>query len=571
MGRRLFVFGVLLLATVCFVGSSLAWQGRMAGMGDPYGLLEDESDFLIHPAMIADGKGVNYYGHFGFQYRDVSDWSYNFTLNPSSIRALGRPIADLPLVRLKGGYNGSGDEQFYDATGGIAFPLGSGRMGFFFNYKGKRGDYDGSGLFAGSLGTGNGSIKTSYDMDSSMDSFAGRFIYGLPLGASLNFGSELEIAYHQAENSTSQRLTNILLNGQSFKPLLDLTDTNGFLGTLSPFMFPYDSSYFEITPKVGVSGGAGPVKWGTTVRGGAIFGGDNTWESSQMLRVNPGAVGVDIGTFGASHTFDLEGDVSGWKVGGDFWLRYALNPNMNLPFLLRIDYKSLSRDGQGTGLVFAGTNGGNTLVDGFPLRWDYDQEETSFEIETGAGLEYMPNKGTLIAGGLYYKYINTEQTMSITPSVNIGDVGNDLLSSVRLSLPSAFDPAPEITEHQVIFRMAAETQINPCFVLRGGLKTFYGWVDEDFNLSSSLSPTGLSILKSTNSLSGGHWGILGAIGSTFNFASFAIEPYIQGGYELYNPDGTGRLSLLDGVASARFDVDKEREDTFIGVGLSVRF
>lgn len=569
MRRKAVVFAGFFLIVACFSGSGLAWQGRMAGMGDPYGLLEDESDFLIHPAMIVDGKGVNYYGHFGFEYRDVSNWKYKFSLIPSSVRVMGNPLPS-SLFRFNGGYDGSGDEQYYDATGGVAFPLGTGRMGIFFTYRGKRGDYDGSGLLAGGLnvdGGINGSLGTGYDMDTSMDSFIGRLIYGLPLGGGLNLGSELEVAYHQAENRTAQRLTSASINGQSFKSLLDLTDTNGFLGTLSPFMFPFDSTYFEITPKIGLTGVSGPVKWGVTVRGGALLGGDNSWSSSQSLTLNQGGSAF----FAARHHFDLDGDVSGWKVGGDLWLRYALNPSLNIPFLLRIDYKELDRDGQGTGLVSAGFRGGDVLVDGFGVNWNYDHQETTFEIETGAGLEYLPDKGTRIAGGLYYKYINAEQQLAITPSVLIGDVGSDILDNLRLSVRGAFDPAPETTEHQIILRMAAETQINPCLVFRGGLKGFYGWVDEEFNFASNLSPTGLSILKSNNSLSGNHWGILGALGSTFLFNGVAIEPYVQGGYELYEPDGTGKLSLLDGVARASFDVSKEREDVFVGVGVSVRF
>jgi hypothetical protein len=307
---------------MCLGGDSSAWQGRMAGMGDPYGLLEDKSDFLIHPALIADGKGVNYYGHFSFQYRDVSDWQYDFKLKPSSIRVQGNPVPGLGDLRLNGGYNGSGDEQFYDALAGVAFPLGLGRRGIFFNYKGKRGDYDGSGVFAGSLDALGGisaSVGTGYNMSSSMDSFAGKFIYGLPLGSSVKLGAELEIAYHTGENSTSQQLSSVLVNGASFKSLLDLTDTNGFLGTLSPFMFPYDSNYWEITPKLGLTGVSGPVKWGVTARGGAIFAGDNEWKSGQLLTVDlnqPPINAVNAPLFDVGHNFSLEGDVSGWKVGG---------------------------------------------------------------------------------------------------------------------------------------------------------------------------------------------------------------------------------------------------------------
>ncbi len=53
-------FAVLVL--LCAVPTQ-AWQGRMAGMGGVYGLVEDESDFLTHPALIANGQGLNFYGN----------------------------------------------------------------------------------------------------------------------------------------------------------------------------------------------------------------------------------------------------------------------------------------------------------------------------------------------------------------------------------------------------------------------------------------------------------------------------------------------------------------------------
>ena len=67
------VFAVLLTVA----GSSSAWQGRMEGMGNPYGLIQDESDFLVHPALITMGKGLKVYSHYDFTYTDVLDWEYD--------------------------------------------------------------------------------------------------------------------------------------------------------------------------------------------------------------------------------------------------------------------------------------------------------------------------------------------------------------------------------------------------------------------------------------------------------------------------------------------------------------
>lgn len=583
MKRFLLLCMVLSVGFACFGTNAFAWQGRMAGMADPYGLLEDESDFLVHPAMIADGEGVDFYGHFKYLYKDVSDWNYDFSLNPNSIRVLGNQlnIPGLSALSLGGGYKGSGDENHYDASAGAAFPLGCGRMGVFFNYKGKNGDYNGTGLFAGSATLANNpygaGLVTGYNMDSSIDSFIGRIIYGLPLGASLKLGAELEVAYNKDKNSTKERITDLVFNGNSYKDYFDLTSKNSFVGTLFPFMYPVDSEYWEITPKIGLTGVSGPVKWGLTVRGGAVFSGDNSWSSSQFLDLYGIPLGVGNLTppwdLAADHGFRMDGDVDGWKVGGDFWLRYALSPCMNLPFLLRVDHREINRNGSGAGLVswnlWDSAAPQNTYTGSYPLGWDYEHKESVFEVETGAGLEYVPSKTTRIAGGLYYKYMDAKQSLGMTPTATFA-LGPPI-NTLAVSLPTAYDPAPDNTEHQIILRMAAEREINPCFVLRGGLKTFIGWVNEDFALGTNLSPTGLNLVTSRYSLSGTHWGIMGAIGATAKFTTFEIEPFIQAGYEEYDPDGDGYLSLVGGVADAAFDVTKERSEALIGAGISVRF
>ena len=75
--KKFLTFCLLLLFLFIAPMASEAWQGRMAGMGDPYGLLEDESDLLIHPGKLAAGKGVRFYGNYCFNYTDIIDWTYN--------------------------------------------------------------------------------------------------------------------------------------------------------------------------------------------------------------------------------------------------------------------------------------------------------------------------------------------------------------------------------------------------------------------------------------------------------------------------------------------------------------
>ncbi len=56
--KKLTLFIAVVLGLIIFSIPAFAWQGRMAGMSDPTGLIYDESDLLVHPAKIADGQGV---------------------------------------------------------------------------------------------------------------------------------------------------------------------------------------------------------------------------------------------------------------------------------------------------------------------------------------------------------------------------------------------------------------------------------------------------------------------------------------------------------------------------------
>src|SRR4030042_1663741 len=123
MGKRFVFFMGLLVLVFVFSGVSYAWQGRMGGMGDPFGLLADESDYLIHPAKIAKGEGVRFYGDYRFTHTGVMNWDYDVNVFNSG-----------GLLLRSYRYNTSGDEQAHDSLLGLAFPLGPGRMGLFFNY-----------------------------------------------------------------------------------------------------------------------------------------------------------------------------------------------------------------------------------------------------------------------------------------------------------------------------------------------------------------------------------------------------------------------------------------------------
>jgi hypothetical protein len=72
----LFIIALMLLCSM----PTQAWQGRVAGMGGVYGLLEDESDFLTHPAGIANGQGRNFYGNMRFGLQTTDKFSYSYRI-----------------------------------------------------------------------------------------------------------------------------------------------------------------------------------------------------------------------------------------------------------------------------------------------------------------------------------------------------------------------------------------------------------------------------------------------------------------------------------------------------------
>ena len=358
MKRYCFALIGLFVLVFALAGTSYSWQGRMGGMGDPYGLLEDESDFLIHPAKIAAGEGVRVYGGYRFTYTGVADWKYSmdrFT-----------PAGVLQSTAL---YDYTGDAYGHEALLGTAFPLGQGRVGLFLTYDGMRGDYDGD--------VTTSSIGLIFEQESDLDAIAVQLIYSLPLGG-FNLGGEFQLASRQEENQSLVYRDDLIFVFSNYWVRGDL------------FYTPYDSSYVEALLKGSLEGAIGPIETAFTLQGGLILGGgDNEWEYRDQV----------VGTTGG---FDLDGGVEGWQIGGDLWMRYPLSDSLALPFLVRIDYQAKTRDGDGAGW---GTWSGNNF--------DYEHTERSFEIEVGGGLDRVFDTGTRIAGGIYYQYLQGRNDLSL--------------------------------------------------------------------------------------------------------------------------------------------------------------
>jgi hypothetical protein len=506
------LFLVLSLAGVCY-----SWQGRMGGMEDPYGLIQDESDFLIHPSEIVIGEGMKFYGNYRFTFRDVMDSNYTVS---SFDPVMGALISDRP-------FKGSGDENEHDALLGLAFPLGQGRMGLFFQYARKRGDFDGK-TDEFYLGT---QFYHRYSLDSDLDTFALRLLYGHPMEG-FKLGGEIELAFRSEKNET--------FNSEDLGSGIRASHTNFPLGAyaewlnLFPFMLPYDSKYWEALFKGSLSGAVDDSECAFTMWGGFIFAGDN------KLKYR-----VDDPLLLPNTSIDMDGDVKGWRIGGELWVRSPLAEYFSLPLLLKVDYWKKTRDGDGMGTGY---------YDGDSF--DYENRERVFQVEAGGGLDMGLNKGARIAAGIYYDYIENKNSFVI----------NELeLASGVLGI---YDHSkyPDSREHRVTLRLAGENEFAPQITMRMGLNIFYGFLEEDFkfNFTDGITPT-----EDNTSLDGHHWGIGASMGATIKVQQVILEPFVRGGYQKLDIDGDGTSTSI--TSGPLLEIEKLREYWSISGGLSIKF
>ena len=490
---------LLSLLVISLSGIAQASQGRMGGMSDPYGLISDESDFLIHPAKIAKGEGLRFYGDYRFTYTGVLNWDNELDV----FSPLGALTAIWPKET-------SGDELRHNILVGGSFPLGPGRMGLFFTYAGMRGDYDGN-LNEWYPPFTQPSWFDTCDLHGDLDDFAFRLLYGLPVG-SFKLGGEVQVAYRQEENRSVFNFE--MAPGVYFQ----WTNDFGFgpfgsgienISNSFPFMMPYDSRYWEALLKGSLEGKVGALDLEFTLRGGFLFAGDNQYEYEWQ---------APIGT--PVERFDLNGDVSGWRIGGDLWLCYPLAEDLSLPFLVRVDYQEKTRDGDGPGLL--GLTGSN---------YSYKSQEQSLGITVGGGLEKELSKAAKIAAGIYYNYLRGNNDFRLMRYVFVPGVGNVVNNYDYSDYPSS-------TEHQIMLRLAGELELSPIVTLRMGLAPFYGWVREYYKFSFFITPTGIGDTDDVPT-DGYHWGIGASLGATMKFKPITLEPFINGGWQQLHLKGDG--------------------------------
>jgi hypothetical protein len=512
MRKEGLILFILSFSILTVLGTSYGWQGRMAGMGDPFGLVEDESDFLIHPSQIGATEGINFYGNYRFNYRDVTDWNYTLT----SFDSQG-------VLQTRWPFRGAGDEQEYDALLGTTFPLGPGCAGLFFQYSGKRGSTDGeeNEFYFGTR------YFNTYDLESESDAFSLRILYGLPMGDT-KFGGEVQLAYRQEENEDFVN-EDQLSGSRALNTNFPLGGYHGKWLDLLPFMIPYDSKYWETLFKGSSETGIGPAKLAFTARGGFIFGGNNHYRYER------------IPDLGVTESIDMRGHVRGWRVGGDVWVRHPLSNGLSLPFVLRADYQKKTRDGDGQGIDFGSG--------------DYKQSQKEFQLEVGGGADKAYGEGVRLAGGIYYGYLR--------------DRTEFVLEKIMGASHEYFDNSdyPRQTEHRVILKLSGEKEFSSSFAIRLGMNFFYGWMREHFQFDYVDAGSGLTSYEDI-SINGTHSGFQASLGGTMKSGRVILEPFVGGGYEMLDLDGHGTDDLP--FTGSLLEMDKTKGEWFIGAGFSIR-
>jgi len=358
---------VVFVFLVCFsllAVPAMGWEGRMAGMGNPTGLVEDESGFLIHPAALADGAGTAFYASYGFAYTDIqkADWKNEWKM-PGPFQF---------------NYSPDGDQWEHKASLGTAFTLPRGRMAIFLEYVNKRGELEGNDPVGGAPG-----LRDDYKIDSDLSNLALRLMYAVPVSSNVKLGGEVELAYRSEENKIDGSIPGLI----SYQNYVFPWGVASYFQDKYLYDRPCDATYMEATFKGSVEANAGPVEVLFTGRYGFIFASDNELEFKSS-----------IGGLPFSPTMD--GNVEGYAAGADLWVRYRLRPDITLPFVIRADYSRKEYDGDSD----------MSLLMVRPYK--YEDTEQTVSLEIGGGVEKKIEKG-LIAAGLYYDYLQSKSDFDL--------------------------------------------------------------------------------------------------------------------------------------------------------------
>ena len=474
---------ILFALTLCFClssfhGTACAWEGRMAGMGNPSGLTEDSSDVLVHPSKLKSGEAGQYYGHFQYTYRDVKDWDYR--LDRSQPNGAFLSFRD---------FDASGTEHVYNAGFGSTLALGAGTLGIFLSYDGAQTNHDGNEAYR----TATTAENFVYNLDNDVGDIAIRSIYGFQVGGK-NIGLELGFAYRDRENRSWINDTLLNRGTQNYPWSWAFPHLSTF-----PHMIPYASEYYELQGKAGIEGKIKSADIFMTVRGSHIISGDNSYIYIWQRPVNTTTTHVD-----------MDGDADGYGIGSDIWCRHFLRQGLSLPFLLSLDYIQVERDGRGANAA----NGD---------QYTYWHDHKAFQLTLGGGVEIAYAKGDILGLGLYYRYSDAEDAvwfrrLRLNGTWRIGDNSE----------------SPQQKAHRLTLRLSREKEISTTTVLRGGFEAYYGLVDEDYTHLAPLTNT-----LDSFSIDGAQWGIQGSFGCTYNAGGVSFEPHLNAGFSSLDLEGPG--------------------------------
>jgi hypothetical protein len=519
----------------CFLGvvagASYAWQGRMEGMDNPQGLIGDESDLLIHPTQIASGEGVKYYFDYKFTYTGLIHMDSNIDLGIGPI--------NVPIL---GGNLTSGHATEHNTLIGATFPFAKGRMGVFFGYDKQNGDFDSDIKLFGYT------TPVDSNADTRLDNYALRLIYGQPVGG-MNLGAELGVAYRNEKQDDTLSL-------MEYPAILSLEG----IGATLPYMIPFNSNYWELSGKLGLNKKLNKTDIEWTVYGAGILsaGSDNQY----LLKAGED---VPIMTSGLGYRDAMNGDVSGYRVGSDLWVRHQLNEELSLPFLVSVGYTKKDRDGDGLLLPYA--YGFAPLPDPLNVNLNYKDIAKTLNVKVGGGVVHGVKDCGQFGVGLYYNYIQSRDRL---------DVLGEYVGLNRLYLDNYahgnLNKFPYQQEHRLVLNVAGEQVVCDDLTVRGGLDFFYGWVvSDDYGGSADFDLSGFnqSIVGSGNASlprDGHTWGISGSLGATKKLCGLTFEPFIKGGYQFFDTAGSTQV-----FGPVSVGLDKKKAEWFTACGLSVLF
>ncbi len=468
------VFISSLIFLLCTV-SVYAWTGRMAGMGNPYGLVEDESDFLVHPSIIAQGKGITFYGDLSFDKNDVDKWDVDIDLG-------GGQFVKREL---------DGDESYINNRLGAAFPVGAGRMGIFLEYGGNF--FSRGGRYRGKTVDYYSNNPSEMDVRNENDSITARFLYAQEVSNKIKLGGEFSVGYVAEKNSIMTSTVSTTL-GYFARHNYHWDDDflNGF-----EYGLPYSSRYWEAKMKGSVEAMIGVSKLTLTPFGSFIFDGDNRYD-------------WDFGSYTPWLFGRNEGSVKGYRLGTEVWWRFPVNTNISVPVTAKIVYSEKKREGDGIYIFNSGSSGNCT----------YENNEKGLDIEVGAGMDAKIGKTSRFAAGLYYQYIDSKKDFYWFGSNFFGEVN--------------YPSHPQWREDRISLKLAAETEISPTISLSGGLTYYYGWVVKQDYERIGGDTAGYNI-----GFDGHNWGLGLSAGAAFKLNGITLEPYLKGLYQNLSTSGNG--------------------------------